>query len=133
MAEGKPEEVAIHIGRSRLSEEMGRFMNAIGSPSLFNHRAICSSNKRAANYVSLGETDWESGDFVGKRRSLDALDALDTSVIEEDADLDDDIWWDPARGGTGAGYNINAILPIQPAPLVGMQGWYDTVCTIRKV
>ena len=66
----------------------------------------------------------------GKRRSLDAL---DTSVIEEDADLDDDIWWDPARGGTGAGYNINAILPIQPAPLVGMQGWYDTVCTIRKV
>ena len=66
----------------------------------------------------------------GKRRSLDKL---DTSVIEEDADLDDDIWWDPARGGTGAGYNINAILPIQPAPLVGMQGWYDTVCTIRKV
>ena len=24
---------------------------------------LCSSNKRAANYVSLGETDWESGDF----------------------------------------------------------------------
>jgi thiosulfate reductase / polysulfide reductase chain A len=63
MDEGKPEEVAIHIGRSRLSEEMNRFLNAIGSPSLFNHRAICSSNKRAANYVSLGETDWESPDF----------------------------------------------------------------------
>jgi thiosulfate reductase / polysulfide reductase chain A len=61
--EGKPEEVAIHIGRSRLAEEMNRFLNAIGSPSLFNHRAICSSNKRAANYVSLGETDWESADF----------------------------------------------------------------------
>ncbi len=63
VAEGKPEEVAIHIGRSRLAEEMNRFLNAIGSPSLFNHRAICSSNKRAANYVSLGETDWESADF----------------------------------------------------------------------
>jgi thiosulfate reductase / polysulfide reductase chain A len=61
--EKKPEEIAIHIGRSRLAEEMGRFLNAIGSPSLFNHRAICSSNKRAANYVSLGETDWESADF----------------------------------------------------------------------
>lgn len=61
--EGRPEEVAIHIGRSRLAEEMGRFLNAIGSPSLFNHRALCSSNKRAANYVSLGETDWESADF----------------------------------------------------------------------
>jgi len=30
------------------------------------------------------------------------------------------------------GYNVNAILPIYPAPLVGMQGWYDTVCTARK-
>ncbi len=71
MDEGKPEEVAIHIGRSRLSEEMGRFLNSIGSPSLFNHRAICSSNKRAANYVSLGETDWESGDFERSKYILD--------------------------------------------------------------
>jgi anaerobic selenocysteine-containing dehydrogenase len=63
MQEGKPEEVAIQVGRSRIGEEMGRFLNAIGSPSLFNHRALCSSNKRAANYVSLGETDWESPDF----------------------------------------------------------------------
>ena len=60
--EGKPEEVAIHIGRSRIAEEMTRFLNAIGSPSLFNHRALCSSNKRAANYVCLGETDWETPD-----------------------------------------------------------------------
>ena len=61
--EGKPEEVAIQIGRSRIPEEMGRFLNAIGSPSLFNHRALCSSNKRGSNYASLGDTDWESADF----------------------------------------------------------------------
>jgi thiosulfate reductase / polysulfide reductase chain A len=54
-------------------------------------------------------------------------------VIDEDMDLSEDLWWDQRNGGTGAGYNINAILPIQPAPLVGMQGWYDTVCTLRKV
>jgi len=60
--DGHPEEVAIHIGRSRIAEEMGRFLNAIGSPSLFNHRALCSSNKRAANYVCLGDTDWETPD-----------------------------------------------------------------------
>ena len=71
MDQGKPEEVAIHIGRSRLGEEMGRFLGAIGSPSLFNHRAICSSNKRAANYVSLGETDWESGDFERSKYIID--------------------------------------------------------------
>jgi thiosulfate reductase / polysulfide reductase chain A len=67
MDEGKPEEVAIQIGRSRIGEEMNRFLGAIGSPSLFNHRALCSSNKRAANYVSLGETDWETGDFANAK------------------------------------------------------------------
>ncbi len=50
-----------------------------------------------------------------------------------DQDLDQDIWWDPRNGGVGAGYNVNAILPIQSAPLVGMQGWFDTVCSIRAV
>jgi anaerobic selenocysteine-containing dehydrogenase len=71
MDDGHPEEVAIQIGRSRLAEEMGRFLNAIGSPSLFNHRALCSSNKRASNYVSLGETDWESGDFARSKYIID--------------------------------------------------------------
>ncbi len=62
MDQGVPEEVAIHIGRSRLSEELGRFLGAIGSPTQLNHRALCSSAKRAANYISLGETDWETVD-----------------------------------------------------------------------
>lgn len=62
VAQGHPERVALHQGRSRIEAEIGRFMNAIGSPVLLNHRAICSSSKRAANYVSLGETDWESID-----------------------------------------------------------------------
>lgn len=62
MDEGKPEEVAVHVGRSRIGGEISRFLGAIGSPSQFNHRALCSSNKRAANYVCLGETDWETPD-----------------------------------------------------------------------
>jgi anaerobic selenocysteine-containing dehydrogenase len=62
IADGHPERVAIHQGRSRYEAEFSRFLNAIGSPVLLNHRAICSSNKRAANYVSLGDTDWESID-----------------------------------------------------------------------
>lgn len=60
--EGHPERVAIHQGRSRYDAEFNRFLNAIGSPVLLNHRALCSANKRAANYVSLGDTDWESID-----------------------------------------------------------------------
>jgi len=62
IAAGHPERVAIHQGRSRYESEFNRFLNAVGSPVLLNHRALCSSNKRAANYVSLGETDWESID-----------------------------------------------------------------------
>jgi thiosulfate reductase / polysulfide reductase chain A len=59
---GHPEWVGIHQGRSRYEAEFNRFLDAIGSPVLLNHRAICSSNKRAANYVSLGDSDWESID-----------------------------------------------------------------------
>jgi len=60
--DGHPEEVAIHIGRSRIADIMGRFLNAIGSPVLLNHRALCSLNKRAANYATVGDVDWESVD-----------------------------------------------------------------------
>jgi anaerobic selenocysteine-containing dehydrogenase len=59
---GHPERVGLHQGRSRIDAEINRFLNAIGTPVQLNHRALCSSNKRAANYVSLGETDWESID-----------------------------------------------------------------------
>jgi thiosulfate reductase/polysulfide reductase chain A len=62
IASGHPERVALHQGRSRIDAEINRFLSAIGSPVQLNHRALCSSNKRAANYVSLGETDWESID-----------------------------------------------------------------------
>lgn len=59
---GHPERVVLHAGRSRINPEIGRFLNAIGSPVQLNHRALCSSSKRGANYVSLGDTDWESID-----------------------------------------------------------------------
>ena len=57
---GHPERVALHQGRSRLGNEFTRFLNAIGSPVSLNHRALCSSNKRAANYATIGDTDWET-------------------------------------------------------------------------
>lgn len=48
-------------------------------------------------------------------------------------DLAHSVWWDQRKGGRGHGHNINATLPINPQPLVGMQAWFDTVCTVRKV
>ena len=59
---GHPEWVAIHVGRNRLKKEVPRFLNAVGSPVYLNHRALCSLNKRAANYATVGDVDWESVD-----------------------------------------------------------------------
>ena len=57
-----PEQVVVHYGRSRINDAIERFMNAVGSPVILNHRALCSLNKRAANYAMIGDTDWETVD-----------------------------------------------------------------------
>ncbi|MDP3587282.1 MAG: molybdopterin-dependent oxidoreductase [Sulfuricurvum sp.] len=62
MDSGHPERVVFHAGRNRIDDITNRFMDAIGSPVVLNHRALCSSNKRAANYISIGDTDWETVD-----------------------------------------------------------------------
>lgn len=59
---GHPERVVFHAGRNRIDDITNRFMDAIGSPVILNHRALCSSNKRAANYSVIGDTDWETID-----------------------------------------------------------------------
>ena len=50
-----------------------------------------------------------------------------------DTDLKDGVWWSKKRGGIGGGVHINDALPINPAPLIGGQNWYDNVCSIEKV
>jgi len=79
---------------------------------------------------------------TGKRGAREAFPGYDDAVIAEDQDLSEDMWWGEGQGlwsrltgsgnGLGTGYNINAILPIYPSPLVGMQGWYDNVCQVRR-
>ncbi|PHS58464.1 MAG: hypothetical protein COB17_02475 [Sulfurimonas sp.] len=60
--EGHPERVVFHAGRNKMSDITNRFMDAIGSPVILNHRGLCSSNKRAANYATIGDTSWETID-----------------------------------------------------------------------
>jgi thiosulfate reductase/polysulfide reductase chain A len=67
---GHPEWVAVHIGRSRINDVITRFLHALGSPVFLNHRALCSLNKRAANYAVLGDTDWETVDAERTRYFL---------------------------------------------------------------
>jgi thiosulfate reductase / polysulfide reductase chain A len=70
---------------------------------------------------------------TGTRGHRPAGAGYDPNVIPEDRDLSESLWWDEADGGRGAGFNVNAILPIQPSPVTGMQSWFDTVCTIRRI
>ncbi len=60
----EPEKVVFHAGRNKMGDITSRFMNAIGSPVILNHRALCSSNKRAANYTTIGDTSWETVDAL---------------------------------------------------------------------
>lgn len=67
---GHPEKVVFHAGRNRIDDITTRFMDSIGSPVILNHRALCSSNKRAANYATIGDTDWETVDALSCRYFL---------------------------------------------------------------
>ena len=51
----------------------------------------------------------------------------------KDKDLPEKIWWSKAAGGVGGGVHINDAMPINPAPLVGGQNWFDNICTIKKL
>lgn len=69
-ASGKPEEFAFHQGRNRTPDATDRFLSAFGTPTLLNHRALCSSARRAAALTWLFETDWDLGDFENSKYIL---------------------------------------------------------------
>lgn len=50
-----------------------------------------------------------------------------------DGGYKDSVWWAKEKGGIGGGVHINDALPINPAPLIGGQNWYDNVCKIEKI
>ena len=81
---------------------------------------------------SLG---WEFGGRAARadRAPRDRGPGYDPAINPEDPDLSQNLWWDSREVGAGPGFNVNAVLPIQPAPVTGMHAWFDTVCSIRKV
>lgn len=53
--------------------------------------------------------------------------------LPADRDLPGGVWWSRDNGGPGGGVHLNDALPINPAPLVGGQNWFDNVCTVEKI
>ena len=67
---GHPEEFAFQQGRNRSTDIVARFLNSFGTPSAFNHRALCSANRRAAILTMIGDTDWDLGDYENSQYIL---------------------------------------------------------------
>ncbi len=71
--------------------------------------------------------------IVGKSDTKESLPKAAKTPSLVDQDLKGGVWWSKKNGGIGGGVHINDALPINPAPLIGGQNWYDNVCKIEKV
>jgi anaerobic selenocysteine-containing dehydrogenase len=68
--QGRPEEFCFQQGRNRSGDIVSRFLNAYGTPSHFNHRGLCSAGRRSAILATIGESDWDLGDYEHSRYIL---------------------------------------------------------------
>jgi len=75
---------------------------------------------------------WEHG-LVGQSGTESTAPEKGVDAELQDADLKKGVWWSKQNGGIGGGVHINDALPINPAPLIGGQNWYDNVCQIEKI
>ena len=75
---------------------------------------------------------WEHG-LVGQSGTESTAPEKGVDAELQDADLKKGVWWSKKNGGIGGGVHINDALPINPAPLIGGQNWYDNVCQIEKI
>jgi thiosulfate reductase / polysulfide reductase chain A len=73
---------------------------------------------------------WEHGPIAKAKQEAGA--ATDGYGPLTDPDMQR-IWWSKAKGGPGGGVHMNDALPINPAPLIGGQNWFDNVCKITKI
>ncbi len=75
---------------------------------------------------------WEHG-VVGNGKSEKTAPSEGLTETLADKDMMKGVWWSKKNGGIGGGVHINDALPINPAPLIGGQNWYDNVCSIQKI
>jgi len=100
--------------------------------SFKNHVRFLKGMHRRVVMCSHHVGHFEHG-IVGKADTKGSSPAAGQSAALADKDLKDGVWWSKKKGGIGGGVHINDALPINPAPLIGGQNWYDNVCKIEKV
>ena len=112
-----------HTYRSGEEGVMGSFKNHVRFLKGMHPRVVMCSHH-------VGH--FEHG-IVGEAKTEETSPAVGKSDKLADRDLKDGVWWAKKRGGIGGGVHINDALPINPAPLIGGQNWYDNVCSVEKV
>ena len=112
-----------HTYRAGEKGVMGSFKNHVRFLKGMHEKVVmCSHHVGHFEHGIVGKSDTqESSPDVGKDPAL------------KDSDLKDGVWWSKKNGGIGGGVHINDALPINPAPLIGGQNWYDNVCSVQKV
>ena len=126
--EGDSVEVSVfrptgHTYRAGEKGVMGSFKNHVRFLKGMHPRVVmCSHHVGHFEHGIVGKSDTvESGPKEGLSKEL------------ADKDLKKGVWWAKKNGGIGGGVHINDALPINPAPLIGGQNWYDNVCKVEKI
>ncbi len=111
--------------RSGEEEPVGSFRNRV--------RLLEGMHPRVAACSHHGG-HWEHGPVARAQAGEEPRPSvgLSEALGQEDPDVPGRIWWARSRGGPGGGVAINDALPINPAPLVGGQCWFDNVCRLKK-
>ena len=116
-----------HTYRAGEKEPVGKFRNIVRLLNGMHPKVVA---------VSHHVGHWEHGSVGRSNVKLRHESKAGTDPhleIFNDKDIPKRIWWSKSQGGPGGGVHINDFLPIDPAPLVGGQNWFDNVCIIKKV
>ena len=113
-----------HTYRGGEEGVMGSFTNHVRFLKGMHERIVMCSHH--VGHFEHGIVGQSGSDNTGPKEGIKTEDFTDR-------DLKDGVWWSKKRGGIGGGVHINDALPINPAPLIRGQNWYDNVCSIEKV
>ncbi len=116
-----------HTYRAGEKEPVGKFRNTVRLLNGMHPKVVA---------VSHHVGHWEHGSVGRSNVNLSHESKSGTEPhlkIFDDKDIPERIWWSKSQGGPGGGVHINDFLPIDPAPLVGGQNWFDNVCSIEKI
>lgn len=113
-----------HTYRANEEGVMGSFVNHVRFLKGMHPRVVaCSHHAGHWEHGSVGRADNKKSapkEGIGNGSS-------------EGVEAESEVWWSKKKGGIGGGVAFNDALPINPAPLIGGQNWFDNVCRVERV